>query len=125
MLTRMEQGSTQTREWLGRLVPGHLDEHEALIAWLNSDEAHAVLARYPLVEYRLEQRGDALKITMSATEPTGMIRFLRWDRVWPPYWEYQGGGRPRMPLPSPASLGDALRVYWRRRGGGGDDRDRD
>ncbi len=105
---------TQTREWLGRVKPDQREAHRAFVAWLNGDEARSLIARFPLREYRLEEHGDELKITMTSTEPTGLIRFLRFDRFWPEVWEYVGGSRPDGPLPSPESLGDALTVHWRR-----------
>ena len=107
----------QTREWIGRVRPDAQAMHERFLEWLDGEEARRLLARLPLTEYRLEQRGDDLKVTMTATEPTGLIRFLRFDRFWPEFWEYLGGGRPSGALPSPASLGGALRVHWRREQG--------
>jgi hypothetical protein len=118
ILCNVAEQSAQTREWLGRVRPSQQEAHERFVAWLNSEEARSLIARFPLAEYRLEQRSDELKVTLTATEPTGLIRFLRFDRFWPEFWEYQGGGRPAGPLPSPESLGPALRVYWRRGAGG-------
>jgi hypothetical protein len=119
MLHAMERPHTQTREWRGRVKPGAEVAHERFVTWLNSDEARGLIARYPLSEYRLEQRGDALTITMTATEPTGLVRFLRWDRMWPSdIWEFEGAGRPEGELLPPDSLGTSLRVHWRRDVGG-------
>ena len=119
MLHAMQQPQSLTREWRGRVKPGAEAAHERFVAWLNSDEARALIARYPLSEYRLEQRGDALTVTMTATEPTGLVRFLRWDRMWPPdVWEFEGAARPEGELPPPESLGPSLRVHWRRDAGG-------
>jgi hypothetical protein len=123
MLHPMEPAHTQTREWRGHVKPGAEQAHEQLVAWLNSEEARRLIGRYPLTEYRLEQRGNALTVTMTATEPTGLVRFLRWPRVWPTdVWEFEGTGRPEGELPPPESLGPALRVHWRReRSGPGPD----
>jgi hypothetical protein len=117
ILKAMTTAPTHTREWLGRVRPDQRQAHEQFLVWLNGDEAKRVIARLPLSEYRLEQRGDDLKITMTATEPTGFVRFLRFDRFWPNFWEYVGGERPALPLPAPESLGPVLRVHWRRAAG--------
>lgn len=98
-----------TRVWRGRVKPEHRAEHEQFVAWLGTDEARVQYAKFLLNSYSLAQQGDDLTITMSASEPPPIIRFLRNSRMWPDYWEYLSAGGPGDSVPD-----DAVRVRWRR-----------
>ncbi|MFN8523103.1 MAG: hypothetical protein U0821_08360 [Chloroflexota bacterium] len=99
----------RSRVWRGRVAAGRTADHEQHSAWLATDEAAAQFAKYLLTGYRLEQRGEEIAITMSATEPPAIIRFLRFDRMWPDFWEHQSTD----PLEGP---GLRVLVSWRRAG---------
>ncbi len=99
----------RTRVWRGRIKPGHRDEHEQFVAWLQTDEAAVQYAKFLLNGYSLAQQGDALTVTLAAEEPPPIIRFLRNPRMWPDYWEYLSAGGDAADVPD-----DAVRVRWRR-----------
>ena len=98
-----------TRVWRGRVKPEHREEHEQFVAWLGTDEAKAQYAKFLLNGYSLAQQGDDLTITLTASEPPPIIRFLRNPRMWPDYWEYLSAGGDTAELPD-----DTVRVRWRR-----------
>ena len=98
-----------TRVWHGRVKPEHRAEHEQFIAWLGTDEARVQYAKYLLNGYSLAQQGDDLTISMTASEPPPIIRFLRNPRMWPDYWEYLSAGGSADDVPE-----EAVRVRWRR-----------
>lgn len=98
-----------TRVWRGRVNPEHRKEHEQFVTWLGTDEARTQYAKYLLNSYSLAQQGDDLTVTMSASEPPPIIRFLRNPRMWPEYWEYVSAGSATDEVPE-----DAVRVRWRR-----------
>ena len=84
------------------------------MTWLNGQEAHGLIGRFPLTEYRVDQEGDGVKVTMTATEPTGLVRFLRFDRMWPEFWEFVRADRPASAEQSEAVSSSTLRAHWRR-----------
>ena len=98
-----------TRVWRGRVNPEHREELEEFVAWLGTDEARVQYAKFLLNGYSLAQQGDDLTVTMTASEPPPIIRFLRNRRMWPDYWEYisAGSGAPDVP-------DEAVRVRWQR-----------
>jgi hypothetical protein len=98
-----------TRVWRGRVKPEHRAEHEQFVAWLGTDEARVQYAKFLLNGYSLAQQGDDLTITMTASEPPPIIRFLRNPRMWPDYWEYLSAGAPTDDVPE-----ETVRVRWRR-----------
>ena len=98
-----------TRIWRGRVDPEHREEHEQFVAWLGTDEAAAQYAKFLLNGYSLAQQGDDLTVTMTASEPPPIIRFLRNPRMWPDYWQYVSAGSGAEDVPE-----SAVRVRWRR-----------
>jgi hypothetical protein len=98
-----------TRIWRGRVKPESREAHERFVQWLGTDEAKAQYAKFLLNGYSLAQQGDDLTITMTASEPPPIIRFLRNPRMWPEYWEYISAGGDASDVPE-----DAVRVRWRR-----------
>jgi hypothetical protein len=98
-----------TRVWHGRVKPEHRAEHEQFVQWLGTDEAEAQYAKFLLNGYSLAQQGDDLTITMTASEPPPIIRFLRNPRMWPEYWEYVSAGGDPSDVPE-----ESVRVHWRR-----------
>jgi hypothetical protein len=98
----------RTRVWHGHVKPGHRDDHERFVAWLNTDEARLQYAKFLLNGYVLAQLGDDLTITLAAEEPPALIRFLRNPRMWPDFWEYDSAGGDEQPPD------EAVRVRWRR-----------
>jgi hypothetical protein len=114
MLCGVQPPLTQTRIWLGRIRPGQDEAHQRFVTWLNSTEAHALISRFPLVEYRLDQEGERVKVTMTSTEPTGLVRFLRFDRMWPDIWEFVRADRPTGPAQQVLEPGWEQRAFWRR-----------
>jgi hypothetical protein len=116
MLCDVAEQTAHARIWLGRVQPGQEGTHERFVTWLNSPEAQALIARFPLVEYRLEQQGDAVRVTMAATEPTGLVRFLRFDRLWPDFWAFVRADRPTGPNTCEPEAGWDLRARWVRAG---------
>jgi hypothetical protein len=98
-----------TRIWRGRVDPEHREEHEQFVAWLGTDEAAAQYAKFLLNGYSLAQQGDDLTVTMTASEPPPIIRFLRNPRMWPDYWQYVSARSGADDVPE-----SAVRVRWRR-----------
>jgi hypothetical protein len=98
-----------TRVWHGRVKPESRAEHETFVQWLGTDEARVQYAKFLLNGYSLAQQGDDLTITLTASEPPPIIRFLRNPRMWPEYWEYVSAGGDPADVPE-----DAVRVRWRR-----------
>ena len=99
------------RIWLGRIVTGQGDEHEAFVRWLQSAEAAAQFEKYGLTGYSLIQHGDLLKVVLRAEEPLSFVRFLRNQRMWPPCWEFVSAGRADAASVEPP---EETRVNWRR-----------
>lgn len=104
------------RVWLGRVVSGKDQEHEAFVHWLQSDEAASQLAKYLLTGYSLAQHGDLLKVVMRAEEPLAFIRFLRNQRMWPQCWEFVAAGRSEQEAGGPGEDHGDVRVEWRKGG---------
>ena len=77
------------RTWTGRLKAGAEAEHERFVAWLDSEAGRALLARSLLSGYRLAEEGGRLTVTVAASEPPPIIRFLRNPRFWPSCWEFE------------------------------------
>ena len=77
------------RTWTGRLKSDAEAEHERFVAWLDSEEGRALLARSLLSSYRLAEQGGRLTVTLAAAEPPPIIHFLRNPRFWPSFWEFE------------------------------------
>jgi hypothetical protein len=97
------------RTWNGRIGNSGRPDHESFVAWLQSVDGQALLARSQLTNYRLAELGDRLTLTLGADEPPALIRFLRNRRFWPEVWEFESAD------PNAAVGPEATaRVEWRR-----------
>ncbi|MCC7103769.1 MAG: hypothetical protein IT307_01385 [Chloroflexi bacterium] len=99
----------RTRVWNGRILDGTDATHEAFVDWLRSGEGQRLLSRTLLSAYRLARDGGRITVTLSAMEPTSIIKFLRDPRVWTGAWEFVSAD----PEESIADTAPAL-VSWRR-----------
>ena len=102
----------RTRVWRGTVRPEAREQHERFVTWLTSEEAAVQYAKYGLTSYTLSQEGADLTISLGADEPTQVIRFLRNQRMWPEFWEFQTATPERHPEQ------EVVRVRWRRSGAG-------
>ena len=97
------------RTWTGLLKPDAEAEHERFVAWLDSGESRALLARSLLSSYRLAEERGRLTVTLAASEPPPIIRFLRNPRFWPSFWEFESAEPGHAVGPEARE-----RVLWRR-----------
>ena len=52
---------------------------------------------YHLTGYRLEAKGDELRVTFSGESPAALANFLKAHRLWPSFWQYEGRGQVEPP----------------------------
>ena len=95
---------------------GHEAEHDQFVAWLNSEDAHAIFRRRRINEYTLTEEDGTVTVVFKAPhtgDPRIMIDFLRYPGLWPDFWDFVRGGRAEdEPPPNvPASM---VRVHWQR-----------
>ena len=100
----------RVRIWNGTIKAGTEVEHERFVSWLQSDEGQRLLSRTLLSSYRLAEDGGKLSVTLTTSEPTSVIKFLRDPRFWPEAWEFRSAD-PAEALPEAA----ASRVAWQRK----------
>src|SRR5581483_5921496 len=87
-----------TAVWLGRRVPGAEAEHQQFLATLRDEATQRRLREnYHLTGYRLEARGDELRVTFSGETPAALANFLKAHRLWPSFWRYVGRGEVQPP----------------------------
>ncbi len=83
--------------WLGRVAPGAEAEHEAFVARLGSAEVERALCATGVTRYTLTQSGDRLHVRFSTRTPPDAVKLLRFKRLWPDFWQWEGadpGGFP-------------------------------
>jgi hypothetical protein len=84
--------------WLGRLADGAEAEFDSFLAMLRQPETTRRLREnYHLTEYRLERRGDRLRVTFAGDTPAALANFLKAHRLWPNSWQYEGRGEVVLP----------------------------
>jgi len=77
------------RTWTGRPRPGSEVEHQAFLAWLGGPDGLSLLARSRLSSYRLLEADGRITVILGADDPPALVSFLRNDRFWPPFWEFE------------------------------------
>jgi hypothetical protein len=92
------QARGPTAVWLGRLAEGGEADLERFVAELRRPETiRRLRENYHLTAYRLEARGDRLRVTFSGETPPALANFLKAHRLWPGSWRYEGRGAPVAP----------------------------
>jgi hypothetical protein len=87
------QSRGPTAVWLGRLADGAEAELEGFLAMLRQPETIRRLRdNYHLTAYRLERRGDRLRVSFGGDTPAALATFLKAHRLWPNSWQYEGRG---------------------------------
>jgi hypothetical protein len=95
------------RVWIGSVAAGREDEHEQFVQWLASDAGGRMFRQYRLNGYELREAGNELVISMRAEEPPIIVHFLRNQRAWPDFWQFESNAIADAPVES------ELRVLWR------------
>lgn len=93
--------------WLGRIAEGAEAEHEAFVAGLGAPEVERALRANGVTAYRVEQAGDRIHVDFTVKDPPDAIRFLRFKRLWPDFWTWEGSDPAAFP-------GGATRFTWER-----------
>jgi len=105
--------SEDTRIWVGRVKPGHEQDHARFLEWLRGPEAASIFRRRRLTEYLLTDDNGQITVVFKAPhtgDPRIMIDFLRYPGLWPDYWEFVHGGQ----ADAAPDEADNVKVHWRR-----------
>lgn len=81
--------------WVGKLEPGHQEEHANFRDWLRSDEAADIFRRRRLTGYDLYDDGASVVVVLRAPhtgDPRLMVDALRYPGLWPTYWTFEHAG---------------------------------
>ena len=97
------------RTWTGRLQPASKAEHLAFVSWLSGPDGLSLLARSRLTSYQLVEADGRITVVLGADDPPALVSFLRNNRFWPAFWEFESAG-------SADAVGDngVERLVWRR-----------
>ena len=97
------------RTWTGRLQPASKAEHLAFVSWLSGPDGLSLLARSRLTSYQLVEADGRITVVLGADDPPALVSFLRNNRFWPAFWEFESAG-------SADAVGDngVERLAWRR-----------
>jgi hypothetical protein len=79
--------------WQGRQGTDGAAALEALLAELQQTEARRRLREnYHLHTYRIETKGDQLRVTFGGDTPLALTSFLKAHRYWPGAWQHESRG---------------------------------